>query len=466
MMTKSQNQRLQAAMNKFPNFTTHGYQVISELGRNREGGRITWLATDLDTNQQVVIKQFYFAQAGSNWSAYSAHQREIEVLQGLTYPGIARYLTSFENPGGFCLVQEYKNAPSLATNRSFQPKEVKEIAINALEILVYLQNRIPPVIHRDIKPENILVDDKLNVFLIDFGFARIGLAEASGSSVFKGTPGFIPPEQLHRPTTATDLYGLGATLICLLTGIKSTAIQDLADSDDPYLIQFHHLVPKLSLRFIQWLEQMVSPKQKQRFPDAETALFALRPLDLIRIPEVKLSTINLEFQATQLGEKLVGSIAISNSIPDTLLEGKWEVLPHAGDPPHQPENHTWIKFSPAKFRSNAIESQIIVDPSKLRADRVYERQICLHTNSSPETLKNCQNYAELNLQILQLRRWKNRYLRLSEEYCLAILKIAQTNADCWRQEWECGLAHRDPNLEKFFQDLEHLEPDPKAAHLL
>ncbi|MEH2336933.1 hypothetical protein [Nostoc sp.] len=48
--------------------------------------------------------------------------------------------------------------------------------------------------------------------LIDFGFARIGSQEVAGSSVFKGTPGFIPPEQMFEPTKATDLYAVGVAV--------------------------------------------------------------------------------------------------------------------------------------------------------------------------------------------------------------------------------------------------------------
>ncbi len=143
--------------------------------------------------------------------------------------------------------------------RSFSPDEIKQIALSVLEILVYLQNRIPPIIHRDIKPENILVGDQINVTLVDFGFARIGEGEVAISSMVKGTLGFMPPEQLfnRQLTAASDLYGLGATLICLLTGTKSTAIGNLINQ--AYRIHFKHLVPKLSLRWIDWLQKMVKP---------------------------------------------------------------------------------------------------------------------------------------------------------------------------------------------------------------
>ena len=370
-------------MSIYPDFQAQGYEAIRELGRNREGGRITWLATNLNTKQPEVIKQFCFAQAGSSWSGSEAHAREIQVLKGLNHPGIPSYLHSFETADGFCLVQEYIHASTLAEPRSFSPAEIKQIAIKILEILVYLQNRMPSVIHRDIKPENILVDEQINVYLIDFGFARIGSHDVAGSSVFKGTPGFIPPEQMFKPTNATDLYALGVTLICLLTGIKSTKIDELQDADDPYLINFRHLLPRLSLRFIGWLEKMVQPKQKDRFTNAEAALESLKPLDVIRVPAVDFSETVLEFKANRLGEKLRRDITIKNPIPDTLLEGKWEVAPHPQDPPHTPDHHAWISVKPAQFSRNHIRFQVEVDTSKLMADKQYKRQLILYSNAYP-----------------------------------------------------------------------------------
>jgi serine/threonine protein kinase len=368
----------------YPDFSEHGYQILQELGRNREGGRITWLASNID-HKEVVLKQFCFAQAGSSWSGFQAHQREIDVLKGLEHPGIPHYLSSFATSDGFCLVQEYINAPSLAQTRSFAPEEIKQIAVNALEILVYLQSLNPAVIHRDIKPENILVDKELKVYIIDFGFARIGSQDVSASSVFRGTPGFIPPEQMFKPTAATDLYALGVTLICLLTGIQSTKIDQLQDQDDPYLIKFHHLLPRLSLRFLGWLEKMVQPLQKNRFANAQSALETLKPLDVIRLAGVDFSETVLEFKANRLGEKLTQSITIENPIADTLLQGRWEVAPHPQDPPHTPDNHAWISMTPAQFSGNYTRFQAEVDTSKLMADKQYKRQLILHSNAYPQT---------------------------------------------------------------------------------
>ncbi|MFM6733190.1 MAG: protein kinase domain-containing protein, partial [Microcystis panniformis] len=68
--------------------------------------------------------------------------------------------------------------------------------------------------------------------LIDFGFAKIGEGEATAlSSIALGTPGFMSPEQVNNLplTEATDLYGLGATLICLLCKIQSKDFVDIVD---------------------------------------------------------------------------------------------------------------------------------------------------------------------------------------------------------------------------------------------
>ncbi|MBD1803883.1 serine/threonine protein kinase [Microcoleus sp. FACHB-SPT15] len=291
---------------RLPDFSNQGYQISQELGRNREGGRITYLATSTSLGYQVVLKQFCFAQSGSSWSGFKAYEREINVLRQLDHPGIPRYLDSFENRDGFCLVQQYVNARSLAEIRPFTPEQIKQIAISALEILVYLQKYIPPVFHRDIKPENILVDEQVKVYLIDFGFSRIGGEAASESSMVAGTPGFMSPEHLHKLTPASDVYSLGATLICLLTGKTTTTIQELIDKREHYRVRFKSQVPEhISPRFTSWLEKMVEPNLKNRFRNAASALAALKPISIVRSPKSRiLSTV-------RIGLSLLAGSAIS-----------------------------------------------------------------------------------------------------------------------------------------------------------
>ena len=192
-------------MNGFSDLNQYGYQINTQLGCNREGGRITWKGENLVTKETVVIKQFCFAIANSSWSGYKAYEQEIKILQQLNHPGIPKYLDGIETDNGFCLIQEYIPACCLNSYRLLTTIEVKQVVLELLDILIYLQQQQPPVLHRDIKPENILLDDQLKVYLIDFGFASLGSEEVSGSSVFKGTPGFIAPEQIIKPILALSL---------------------------------------------------------------------------------------------------------------------------------------------------------------------------------------------------------------------------------------------------------------------
>ncbi len=266
-------------MNNLPDLAPYGYQVIQELGRNREGGRITWKGINLSNQQTVTIKQFCFASAGSTWSGYSAYQQESKILQQLKHSGIPRYLDTLETDDGFCLIQEYKKATNLSDFRSLTLTEIKQVALEILEILIYLQQQNPPILHRDLKPENILIDEDLQVYLIDFGFASLGSKEISSQSICKGTPGFMPPEQIIKPTTASDVYSLGVTIICLLTQKNSREILELIAPEHPYILNFQPFLPPLEPAVVDWLGKMVEPQVGKRFANAAQAKAALEPLN-------------------------------------------------------------------------------------------------------------------------------------------------------------------------------------------
>ncbi|MGL5872769.1 MAG: pentapeptide repeat-containing protein [Xenococcaceae cyanobacterium] len=312
-------------MSNYPDFKQYNYQVERELGQNSVGGRITYLATDLKTQQSVAIKQFQFAQSVTSWAGYNAIEAEIQLLRSLCSPHIPCYLNSFETSNGFCLVQEYKEATSLSQLGYFSPDEIKQIAIVILEVLVYLQQQHPPIIHRDIKPENILVDrstGKMKVYLVDFGLARLGGENLAVSSAVKGTLGFMPPEQMfdRHLTAASDLYSLGATLICLLTGTKSSEIGNLIDYET-YRFNFRGRLPQLNSQFIDWLEKMTAPNLNNRYTNAEIALKSLlqirisgdldRPNQHGNLIQMKKFAINRELITTSILALVVVQWAIA-----------------------------------------------------------------------------------------------------------------------------------------------------------
>jgi hypothetical protein len=69
-------------------------------------------------------------------------------------------------------------------------------------------------------------------------------------------------------------------------------------------------------------------------------------------------------------------MTIENSIFDTNLEGNWEVVPHPSDP------YPWISIQAQVSKGNRQSYQVVVDTSKLKADKTYLRRIIFHNNSS------------------------------------------------------------------------------------
>jgi serine/threonine protein kinase len=341
------------------------YQMIRELGRDREGVCITYLAKDNATQQPVVLTRFV--------SSYQDYQQQIQLLRELHHPGIPRYIDSFQTPDGFCLVQEYKESQPLTVASNPTVEQIKQIAVSVLEILVYLQNRTPPVLHRNIKPETIFVDAQMNVYLMDFGGAQIGGADMPLYRIVAKKSGFVSPELLrNRPATqASDLYSLGATLMCLLTQTESTKINTLISQTGEINVK-GLVATSLSLGLIDWLETMLAPNPKFRYPNAVAALDALKTIDVTRFADVQFNPASIELKAIKYGEVLTHTVTVINPITDTLLTGKWS---EAG----------FITFSPSVLSGNKTVCQLAVDTGKLMAGKAYERQILLHANSSQKT---------------------------------------------------------------------------------
>ena len=257
------------------------YEVQRQLGK--QTGRQTLLARDLQTQKLVVLKQLFLG-SDFEWQDLKLFEREAETLKTLSHPAIPRYLDYLEidepDSKGFALVQTYVEGKTLeehlTAGRTFSESEVKELAKSLLAILMYLHEQNQPVIHRDIKPSNILLHSRSGnsagqVYLVDFGSVQNQAAKFGGTITVVGTYGYMATEQFSgRAVPASDLYGLGATLIYLVTGLHPAELpqQDLR-------IQFADRAGQLNPNLIDWLEWMTEPSLEKRLSSAEEALRSL-----------------------------------------------------------------------------------------------------------------------------------------------------------------------------------------------
>lgn len=268
------------------------YQLTQRLGN--KVGRQTWLAQDLRTQKQVVVKLLRF-HPDFEWVDLKLFEREAQILRSLNHPRIPRYLDYLDldlpDCRGFALVQTYIAAQSLeqylAGGRSFSETELQQIAASILQILIDLHSYHPPIIHRDIKPSNILLGDRSGnhpgqVYLVDFGAVK-GTGQPDGSVTIAGTYGYMPPEQLHgQATPASDLYSLGMTLIRVLTGTLPETL--LFEDKDSLQLPPGVQVNPILLSWLKWITR-VNPSHRP-----QSAQIALQALNAIKSTPLKGAT--------------------------------------------------------------------------------------------------------------------------------------------------------------------------------
>ncbi len=258
-----------------PEILVNKYQIIDILGQGGVG--ITYRSRDIETDRIVAIKALSLKRA-KDWKAIELFDREAKILSQLNHPAIPRYIDSFqvdtEIDRQYYIVQTLAEGQSLfdAIESGWKPTiaEAKDIAIQVLEILIYLHSLNPPVIHRDLKPQNLIINDDGKIYLVDFGSVQDTYYTVTGGSTVVGTYGYMAPEQFRgQAYLSTDLYGLGTTLLYLLTGTDPAVLPQ-----QKLKINFHDFV-SLPSEFANWIDRLLEPEPNRRFRTAELALAVL-----------------------------------------------------------------------------------------------------------------------------------------------------------------------------------------------
>ncbi len=196
------------------------FKIVEYVG---QGGMATiFKAYQTSLDRHVALKVIH-PTLKNDQSFVARLTREATVVANLTHPNIVQVhdLVTSENIP-FLVMQfiEGKTLKDVMLERKLTPNEVLDILRPVGEALTYAHSR--GVLHRDVKPSNIMIDKDGNVFLTDFGLARI---ERSGESTMShdmliGSPQYLSPEQARSEQVdqRTDVYSLGIVLYEMFTG--------------------------------------------------------------------------------------------------------------------------------------------------------------------------------------------------------------------------------------------------------
>ena len=204
-------------------FTRIGdYELLEEIGRGGMG--LVYRARQISVNRPAAVKLILTGPLAS----VLERQRfvaEAEAAAALDHPGIVAVYEAGEEDGqpffAMQLIEGESLSARLARGAGFKPREAAEIIRRTALAVQHAHER--GFLHRDLKPGNILLDAAGAPHVTDFGLARRMDDDShltlTGAAV--GTPSYMAPEQTDTrrpPTTAVDVYGLGAILYELLSG--------------------------------------------------------------------------------------------------------------------------------------------------------------------------------------------------------------------------------------------------------
>lgn len=253
----------------------HRYKIISLIKAGGMGA--VYKASDEKLDCICAIKELIPTFGSDKVREQSAlwFQREAKLLARLDHPNLPKVFDYFLNMGRYYLAMTFIDGEDLESklkregNPGFPGRKVIEWSIEILDLLVYLHNQNPPVIYRDIKPANIMLHNDGRVMLIDFGIARVIARDDTGKTAI-GTGGFAPVEQCKGNAEArSDLYSLGATMHCLLTGIEPL----------PFKFEpVRHIVPSLPADLEKIIIKSLKDNPDERFSTAAEMLHAIEKI--------------------------------------------------------------------------------------------------------------------------------------------------------------------------------------------
>ncbi len=351
--------------------TISHYRILGQLG---EGGMgVVWEGEDTRLGRRVAIK--IPSAASDNQQHHARFLREARSVSALSHRHIATLFDYGETPDGRpFIVMELVNGRELGDlmrNGELTLARAVEIIRDVAEALCEAHRH--KIIHRDIKPSNIIIDERGEVKVLDFGLAKligdepeadpadpILLGLKTRSDVMLGTPLYLSPEQAKAaPVDArSDLFALGALLYECIAGrpaFSGATVMEIAAQvihvNPPPPSQYNRLVPpeldRITLRLLAKQPAERYQMAEELIADLHAIRFYLSEVDDTRTPSLNARAASGLFRSntlratslTTLSDNLRRprlSIAAVLGVVAILLAGAWGVRALLRPRPHNP----------------------------------------------------------------------------------------------------------------------------------
>lgn len=230
------------------------YRIVGLLGRGGMGE--VYRADDLKLKQSVALK-FLPERFSSDGAALARFYREVSVARGISHHHVCRVYDVAEFEGQHFISMEFVRGEELGSlltriGRLPQDKAV-EISRQLCAGLSAIHDK--GVLHRDLKPANIMIDERGDVRVTDFGIAALA-EEVRGREAMAGTLAYMSPEQLEgrELTIKSDIFTLGVVLYEIFTGKKAFS----ASSQEELLrLRHSHTQPSSPSEILTELDPLV-----------------------------------------------------------------------------------------------------------------------------------------------------------------------------------------------------------------
>jgi hypothetical protein len=204
------------------------YRIVALLGKGGMGE--VYRADDLKLGQSVAIKLLP-KRAGADEGRRARLLGEVRIARQIAHPNVCRIYDIGEVEGENFITMEYVRGEDLAAllNRIGRLPKDKGIEIASQICAGLAAAHEKGILHRDLKPANIMLDERGNVHLSDFGLAA--LAGDLQANIAEGTPAYMAPEHLagREVTVRSDIYCLGLVFYEIFTGRRAFPANTIAE---------------------------------------------------------------------------------------------------------------------------------------------------------------------------------------------------------------------------------------------